>query len=173
MDALAPFRCRAFERPAGDPQPLDYLRDQQDQALGGFDITLEVWLSTAKMRAANVPAIRISRSNAFKDMYWTLAQMLAHHTSNGCNMMPGDLLASGTISGEEPDTRGCLLESTWQGSGPDGKPLPRKAIELPTGEARTFLADGDEVTIRGWCEREGYRTIGFGECAGVIDNADQ
>jgi fumarylacetoacetase len=105
-------------------------------------------------------------------MYWTLAQMLAHHTSNGCNMQPGDLFASGTISGSEPGTRGCLLESTWQGWGPDGKAMPRKPITLPSGETRTFLADGDEVTIRGWCEREGYRTIGFGECVGRIEGAE-
>jgi fumarylacetoacetase len=124
------------------------------------------------MREQGAAAMRISRSNAFKDMYWTLAQMLAHHTSNGCNMQPGDLFASGTISGSEPGTRGCLLESTWQGWGPDGKAMPRKPITLPSGETRTFLADGDEVTIRGWCEREGYRTIGFGECVGRIEGAE-
>jgi len=172
MDALAPFRCKAFSRAAGDPQPLAYLMDQRDQELGGFDITLEVWLSSAKMREQDAAAMRISRSNAFKDMYWTLAQMLAHHTSNGCNMQAGDLFASGTISGSEPGTRGCLLESTWQGWGPDGKALPRKPITLPTGETRTFLADGDEVTIRGWCEREGYRTIGFGECVGRVEGGE-
>jgi fumarylacetoacetase len=112
--------------------------------------------------------VRISRSNAFKDMYWTFAQMLAHHTSNGCNLQPGDLIASGTVSGVEPGTRGCLLEATWQGRGPDGRPLPRKPIELPSGEKRTFLEDGDEVTFKGYCEREGFRRIGFGECRGRV-----
>jgi len=173
MDALAPFRSPASVRPVGDPRPLDYLMDAEDQAMGGFDITLEVWLRSAKMRDAGMEAIRISRSNAFNDMYWTLAQMLTHHASNGCNMQPGDLFASGTISGKEVGTTGCLLESTWQGVGPDSKPLPRKAIDLPTGETRVFLADGDEVIIRGWCEKPGFRTIGFGECSGVIEPSPQ
>jgi fumarylacetoacetase len=113
-------------------------------------------------------AVRISKSNAFKDLYWTLAQLVTHHASNGCNLQPGDLIASGTVSGEGPGTRGCMLESTWQGRGPDGKPLPRKPIELPTGEKRTFLEDGDEVTLKGYCERDGFRRIGFGECRGRI-----
>jgi fumarylacetoacetase len=95
--------------------------------------------------------------------------LLTHHTSNGCNLLAGDLLASGTVSGEAANERGCLLELTWQGTGPDGKPLPRKPITLPTGETRTFLADGDEVTLRGYCAREGYRTIGFGMCAGKVE----
>jgi fumarylacetoacetase len=112
--------------------------------------------------------VRISKSNAFKEMYWTIAQMLTHHASNGCNLQPGDLMASGTVSGLGPGERGCLLESTWQGSGPDGKPRPRKAIELPSGETRTFLADGDEVIFKGYCEREGFRKIGFGECRGRV-----
>jgi fumarylacetoacetase len=94
--------------------------------------------------------------------------MLTHHASNGCNMQPGDLLASGTVSGRGPTERGCLLEHTWQGTSPDGKPLPRKPIQLPTGETRIFLQDGDEVIMKGYCEREGFRRIGFGECRGKI-----
>jgi fumarylacetoacetase len=162
--AFAPFHVPGPERPASDPAPLDYLRGGPDW---GLDITLEVWLTSKQMRDANKPAIRLSRGN-FKHMYWTLAQMVAHHTSNGCNLHPGDLLASGTISGPTPDSRGCMLELTWAGNGPDGKPLPRKPIELPTGEKRTFLEDGDEVIMKAWCEKPGMRRIGFGECRGIV-----
>ncbi len=168
MEALAPFRCPAYKRPDGDPRPLPYLFSERDQAHGGFDITLEVQLRTAEMEKRGMSPVTISRSNAFKDMYWTLAQMVTHHTSNGCNLQTGDLLASGTVSGTQPGTRGCLLESTWQGRGADGKPLPRKPIELPTGEKRIFLQDGDEVILKGWCERDGFRRIGFGDCRGKI-----
>ncbi|HYF14697.1 MAG TPA: fumarylacetoacetase [Phycisphaerales bacterium] len=171
-EALAPFRCPAFKRPAGDPAPLPYLADESDAAAGGFDVTLEVSLASAAMREKGLEPVRISRSRAFRDMYWTFAQMITHHASNGCNLLPGDLLASGTVSGPEPETRGCLLELTWQGRDGSGKPLPRKPIELPTGEKRTFLADGDEVSIRGFCEREGFRRVGFGECRGVIEAAE-
>lgn len=171
LEALAPFRTHAFKRANDDPTPLPYLMNEFDQKSGAFDITLEVLLCSAAMREKGMEPVRLSRSNAFKDMYWTISQLLAHHTSNGCNMMPGDLFASGTISGSDPQTRGCLLELTWQGTGPDGKPLPRKPIQLPSGESRTFLADGDEVIMRGWCERSGYRKIGFGECRGVIEAA--
>jgi fumarylacetoacetase len=166
-DALAPFRCTAPKRPAGDPTPLAYLLDSDDQAHGGFDITLEVFLASEQMRKKNLPPLLVSRGS-FQDMYWTFAQMIAHHTSNGCNLYPGDLLASGTISGASPDSRGCLLERTWQGRGPDAKPLPRKPLELPTGETRTFLSDGDEVIFKAFCEKPGLRRIGFGECRGVI-----
>jgi fumarylacetoacetase len=96
-------------------------------------------------------------------MYWTFAQMIAHHTVNGCNLQPGDLIASGTISGKERDTKGCLLELTWDGPG-----KPRSPVELPTGEKRTFLQDGDTIIMRGWCERTGHRRIGLGECRGTI-----
>ena len=120
------------------------------------------------MRTRGLSPLLLSKSNAFKDMYWTFAQMLTHHASNGCNLQPGDLLASGTVSGLGAAERGCLLELTWQGNGPDGKPLPRKPIQLPTGETRTFLADGDEVIFKGYCERDGFRRIGFGECRGRI-----
>jgi fumarylacetoacetase len=162
MEALAPFRCPAMKRPDGDPAPLPHLFSERDQKLGGIDITLEVFLTSKQMRDRNLSPIRLSKGS-FKDMYWTIAQLLTHHASNGCNMQPGDLLASGTISGQSPDSRGCLLELTWDGPG-----KPRKPIELPTGEKRTFLEDGDEVIMKGYCEREGFRRIGFGECRGII-----
>lgn len=168
LDALAPFRCPACKRPDGDPPPLPYLFHEDNEAHGGIDLTLEVQLRSAEMEKRGMSPITISRSNAFKDMYWTFAQMVAHHTSNGCNLQTGDLLASGTVSGTDPGTRGCLLESTWQGRGSDGKPLPRKPIELPTGEKRIFLHDGDEVILKAWGQREGFRRIGFGECRGKI-----
>jgi fumarylacetoacetase len=173
MEALEPFRCPAYQRPEGDPRPLPYLFDESDQASGGFDITLEVSIASEEMRKRSMPPLLISKSNAYRDMYWTISQMVAHHSSNGCNLQPGDLLASGTVSGRGPTERGCLLEATWQGNGPDGKPLPRRPIELPTGEKRTFLADGDEVIMKGYCEREGFRRIGFGECRGVILPAEK
>lgn len=170
LEALEPFRCPAYKRPDGDPKPLPYLFDETNQSRGGFDITLEVHLQSEQMRTKGLSPILLSRSNAFKDMYWTLAQMLTHHASNGCNLQPGDLLASGTVSGLGPSERGCLLELTWQGA-KDGKPLPRKPIELPSGETRTFLADGDEIIIKGYCQRDGHRRIGFGECRGRIKPA--
>jgi fumarylacetoacetase len=149
LDALEPFRTKAALRAAGDPEPLDYLRDEV-----AFDITVEVWLRTAKMSEP----VRLSRGN-FRDMYWTVAQLVAHHTSNGCNLRPGDLLASGTISGPAKEQRGCLLELTWRGTEP---------LALPTGETRTFLQDGDEVILTAYCEREGVPRIGFGECRGLV-----
>ena len=155
MEALAPFRVPAAVRAEDDPAPLPYLRQQEP---GGVDITLEVWLRTARMRERGADAVRLSRGS-FRDMYWTVAQLLAHHASNGCNLRPGDLLASGTVSGPEPEARGCLLELTTRGRDP---------IALPDGDTRTFLQDGDEVTFRGWCERPGARRIGFGECVGVV-----
>jgi fumarylacetoacetase len=158
LDALEPFRVPAFARPEGDPAPLPYLNDPDDQSRGGFAITLEVWIRTAAMRAAGAPAVRLS-SGSFESMYWTVAQLLAHHSSNGCNMRPGDLLGSGTVSGPEQSTRGCLLELAKRGAEP---------VQLPTGEQRSFLADGDEVIFRGWCARDGAARIGFGECRGEI-----
>jgi fumarylacetoacetase len=149
LDALEPFRTNAFVRPEGDPEPLPHLRDDV-----GYDINVEVWLRTAKM----TEPVRLSRGN-FRDMYWTVAQLVAHHTSNGCNLVPGDLLASGTISGTTKDSRGSLLELAWRGTEP---------VELPTGETRKFLEDGDEVILRAYCEREGHARIGFGECRGVV-----
>ena len=161
-DALAPFRAPAFVRPPGDPAPLGYLADPNDADHGGFDITLEVLLRTARMREAGAPAVRISRGD-FQSMYWTVAQMLTHHSSNGCKLRPGDLLGSGTVSGPEAGSRGCLLEMTRRGAEP---------LSLPSGETRTFLEDGDEVSFRGWCERDGAARIGFGECRGEIRPAN-
>jgi fumarylacetoacetase len=161
LDALAPFRTAAFERPAGDPAPLPYLSDDDDRRAGGIDISLEVSLSSARMRAEKLPPMRLSRST-LADLYWTPAQLLAHHTSGGCNLRPGDLLASGTVSGASKDSRGCLLELTWRGTEP---------LRLPTGEERRFLEDGDEVVMRGWCEREGFARIGLGECRGDVRGA--
>lgn len=161
LDALAPFRAPAFGRAAGDPAPLEYLTDRADQESGGIDITLEVWIATERMRAEQVAPVRLS-CGSFTQMYWTPAQLVAHHASNGCNLRPGDLLASGTVSGREKGSRGCMLELAWRGTEP---------VSLPTGEQRSFLEDGDEVTLRGYCERPGARRIGFGECRGTITSA--
>jgi fumarylacetoacetase len=158
LDALAPFRCPAFVRPPGDPQALPYLASTRNEREGGIDVTVEVYLRSALMRQQGREAVRLSRGSC-RDMYWTMAQMLAHHTSNGCNLRPGDLLASGTISGPDEGSVGCLLEMTRRGTRP---------FELPTGEQRSFLADGDEVIFQAYCERHGYRRIGFGECSGLV-----
>ena len=158
MDALEPFRVSAAPRASGDPPPLDYLADTTDQAGGALSLIVEVHVATERMRRQNMPPVRVSRGT-FADMYWTLGQMLAHHTSNGCNLRPGDLIASGTVSGPGKEARGCLLERTWRGTEP---------LELPTGERRAFLENGDEVIMRGYAERDGFRRIGFGECRGVI-----
>ena len=158
LDALAPFRSPRAARADADPAPLPYLDDSADRDAGAFDVSLEIELRTPRMRESGATGVRLSRSR-FRDMYWTAAQMLAHHTSNGCNLRPGDLLASGTVSGASADAQGCLLELTRCGARP---------IALPDGETRTFLEDGDEVILRGWCERDGHRRIGFGECRGVI-----
>lgn len=158
LEALAPFRAPAFTRPAGDPAPLPYLQQPGD---GAVDITLEVALRTPRMRERGAAPARVSRTS-FTNMYWTIAQLLTHHASNGCNLRPGDLLASGTVSGPTPDERGCLLERTRRGAEP---------LSLGDGEVRKFLEDGDEVVMRGWCEREGARRIGFGECVGTVDGA--
>lgn len=152
MESLEPFRIPASRRPEGDPPPLPYLTSAEDSERGGIDLTLEVSLHSTLLSRAN-----------FRDMYWTPAQMVAHHSSNGCNLRPGDLLASGAISGEAPDSRGCLLELTSGGA---------KPVELADGEIRRFLEDGDEVILRGWCERPGYIRIGLGECRGTIVPAE-
>lgn len=161
MEALAPFRAPAFKRPAGDPEPLPYLDSPENRERGGFDVKLEVSISTEQMREKGIAPHRLSASNT-RDLYWTFAQMLTHHTSNGCNMQPGDLVASGTVSGATKESLGCLIELTGRGAEP---------INLPTGEARRFLQDGDEVIFRGHCEREGFRRIGFGECRGIVTPA--
>jgi fumarylacetoacetase len=161
LDAIEPYRVPVAPRPECDPKPLPYLFSERDQQRGAFDVQLEVSLVTAGMHASGEKPFRISRGN-LRDLYWTPAQMLAHHSSNGCNLRPGDLLATGTVSGPTPDSVGCLLERTRRGT----EPLP-----LPNGEQRRFLEDGDEVIFRAWCEREGYPRIGFGECRGTITSA--
>jgi fumarylacetoacetase len=160
-EALVPFRVPATPRPAGDPQPLPYLANPEDQQQGGFDLTAEVYLRTAAMRESGSSPHLVSRGN-LRDMYWTFAQMLAHHTCNGCDLRPGDLLASGTVSGADPASRGCLLEMTRGGADP---------IQLPDGTKRTFLEDGDEVSFRAFCQRSGAVRIGFGECSGMVTPA--
>jgi fumarylacetoacetase len=156
LDALAPFRCPPFRRPDGDPEPLPYLAPGNGSN-SGFDITIEVYLRSARMRDEGVAPLRLSRGS-FADMYWSVAQMVTHHTSGGCNLLTGDLIASGTVSGPRDDSRGCLLEITGGA----------RAIDLPTGEQRVFLEDGDEIVLHGFCERAGYARIGFGTCTGVI-----
>lgn len=157
-EALAPFRTAAFARPSGDPAPLPYLLDSDDQQYGGLNLSLEVSLQSSRMREAGVAPVVLSRSN-FRDLYWTMAQMLTHHASNGCNLRAGDLLASGTVSGADKSARGCLLEMTSRGQEP---------IMLPTGEQRRFLEDGDEIVLHGYCEADGFRRIGLGVCKGRI-----
>lgn len=157
LEALAPYRV-GWTRPAADPQPLAYLESPALRAAGAIDIRLEVALETAAMRAGGRAPARLSLTS-FRHAYWSVSQMVAHHTVNGCNLSPGDLLGSGTQSGPTPAEAGSLLELTRGGK----EPLP-----LPDGETRTFLDDGDTVILRGWCEREGYRRIGFGECRGTV-----
>ncbi len=157
-DALAPFRVPVLQRPDSDPRPLPYLYDDHDQNEGGFAIELDVLIVTEKMRASNTPPHALSRGNA-RDLYWTVAQMVAHHSSNGCNLEPGDLFGSGTVSGPDPGSYGSMLELSWRGT---------KPIALPNGETRRFLEDGDEVIFRAHARREGFVSIGFGECRGRI-----
>ena len=158
LDALEPFRAPAFARAGGDPAPLPYLHDDANERAGGFAISLEVLIASTRMRERGLAPMRVS-IGSFTSMYWTVAQLLTHHASNGCNLQPGDLIASGTVSGETKESRGCLLERTWRGTEP---------LTLPTGETRSFLEDGDEVIRGGWCERDGYRRVGFGECRGIV-----
>jgi len=175
MEALAPFRCGARVRGEDDPAPLEYLSSERNETGGGIEIVLEVLLRSAEMRARSMEPVRLSRGS-FAKMWWTVAQMVTHHTVNGCNLEAGDLLGSGTVSGRDRASRGCLLELTWDGD-PFGEPpivvpgTQRTALELPTGEQRRFLEDGDEVILRGWCEREGHRRIGFGSCVGLVEPA--
>jgi fumarylacetoacetase len=158
MTALAPFRAPAAPRPSTDPKPLTYLHSTADQERGSLNVKLEVLISTATMRTNKLDAYLLSESNA-QDLYWTPAQLIAHHTSNGCNLQAGDILATGTISGPAETSAGCLLELTRNGAQP---------ILLPTGESRGFLADGDEIILRGSCEAPGHPRIGLGECRAAI-----
>ncbi|MCY1398309.1 fumarylacetoacetase [compost metagenome] len=157
-EALEPFRKAQPLRPEEDPQPLPYLLDDVDQAQGALDIELEVLLLTERMREQKLPAQRIALSNTL-NMYWTVAQMVAHHTVNGCRLQPGDLFGSGTLSGEQREAAGSLMELTGGGQQP---------IELPGGEQRTFLEDGDEIILRARCKGDGEVSIGFGECRGKV-----
>jgi fumarylacetoacetase len=158
MAALEPFRAPAAPRPATDPKPLPYLHSASDQERGALNVKLEVYLSTITMRENKLDPFLLSESNAH-DLYWTPAQLIAHHTSNGCNLQIGDILATGTISGPAEASAGCLLELTRNGANP---------ILLPTGESRAFLADGDEIILRGACESPGHPRIGLGECRAII-----
>lgn len=158
MEALAPFRVAQPPRPAGDPQPLPYLWDEEDQKSGAFAIELEALIRTEKMRAAGQPAHRMSHSNTL-DLYWTVAQMVAHQTCNGCNIEAGDLFGTGTISGPTPEGWGSLSELSRDG---------QQSNTLASGEARTFLEDGDEAIFRARASRDGYVSIGFGECRGRV-----
>jgi fumarylacetoacetase len=158
MEALAPFRVPEAARPLGDPAPLSHLESDWNRAHGGVAVTLEVAIGSARMRERGLPPANVSRTE-FARLYWTPAQLLCHHASNGCNLRPGDLLGSGTVSGPERSARGCLLELTWRGTEP---------ITLPSGETRSFLEDGDEVVMTGWCQRSGYARIGLGECRGTV-----
>jgi fumarylacetoacetase len=158
MSALEPFRVPAERRPAQDPIPLPYLYSAADQRHGALNVKLEVFLSTSMMRDNKLDPFLLSKSNS-RELYWTPAQLIAHHTSNGCNLQVGDILATGTISGPTEASAGCLLELTRNGA---------QSLTLPTGEARTFLADGDEVILRGSCELPGHPRLGLGECRGTI-----
>ncbi len=160
-EAMRPFRAPAFRRPEGEPAPLPHLSSPRDQESGGLDLRLEAYLQTSRMREAGTPPMRITDTN-FMHMYWTLGQMVTHHMSNGCNLVPGDLIGSGTTSGPTDESRACLAEATERGT---------KAIALPGGETRIWLEDGDEVIFRGRAEREGFASLGFGECRGTIGPA--
>jgi fumarylacetoacetase len=157
LEALAPYRV-AFSRPEGDPEPLPYLDSPANRAGGAFDIQLQVGLRTPRMAAAGQGDASICRTS-YRHAYWTVAQMVAHHTVNGCNLQPGDLLGSGTLSGPTLDQAGALIELTAGGKNP---------LQLPGGEQRTYLEDGDSVVLRGWCEKPGAARIGFGECWGTV-----
>ena len=154
LEALAPYRCE-LPRQAGDPPTLPHLRAYGEHGQGAFDIQLEVHLRT---KASGDRETRLSRSN-FRHGYWSLAQMLTHHTEGGCNLRPGDLMGTGTQSGPQRGEEGCLLELSVGG---------REPVALANGETRTFLEDGDTVVMRGWCERDGFARIGFGECRGTV-----
>ena len=157
-EALAPFRTTAYKRQQGDPKPLPYLSSPDNEKAGGLDIMLEVAVTTAAMREKGL-APHVLGKPVFREMYWTVFQMVAHHTSNGCNLNPGDLMGSGTISGSNDDQLGSLMELTRGGD---------REIGLPGGETRTYLEDGDEIVMRAWCQRDGFARIGFGACRSTI-----
>ncbi|HVL79097.1 MAG TPA: fumarylacetoacetase [Sphingomicrobium sp.] len=158
-EALLPFRKPMAPRPEGDPQPLPYLRDESDCQTGALGIQLEVTLTTERMRAEGMTPHVLSRGSAESAMYWSAAQIVTHHSSNGCNLQPGDLIGTGTLSIDNDSGLGSLLEISRGGKQP---------VELASGESRSFLEDGDEVTLRAWCKAEGAVRIGFGECIGRV-----
>lgn len=158
LEALAPFR-RPFERPAGDPAPLPYLDSEANRRAGAFDLMLEVWLHTATQRERGEAPVCLARSNFAEAAYWTVAQLVTHHTVNGCALSPGDVMGTGTLSGPRPEQAGSLLELTQGGKAP---------VTLPSGETRTFLQDGDTVTLRAFAEGPGVRRIGFGACTATV-----
>jgi fumarylacetoacetase len=159
MEALQPFRCARSTRPPEDPEPLSYLDSPRDRRAGAIDMRLSAAILSAAMRERGMDPMPLGAPD-LKNLYWTPAQMLAHHTSNGCRMRTGDLLGSGTVSGAAPGEFGSLMEITRRGAEP---------VTLPTGERRGFLEDGDEVMLRGWCERAGYARIGLGTCTGRVE----
>jgi len=158
MEALAPFRVPPFVRPPTDPSPLPYLAHQRAVDESALDVMIETWLSSRRMREQKIAPVRVGQCST-RELYWTPGQPLTHHTSSGCNLQTGDLLASGTVSGPSRDSLGCLLELTKRGAMP---------LSLPTGEQRTFLDDGDVVILRGYCARPGATRIGLGECRGEV-----
>jgi fumarylacetoacetase len=157
LEALSPYRV-PFTRPTDAPQPLPYLDSPANSAQGALDIQLEVLLQTQTMRQQDQAATRLTHTS-YRHAYWTVAQIVAHHTVNGCNLQPGDLLGTGTLSGPKLDEAGALIELTVGGKQP---------LTLPNGESRTYLVDGDAVVLRGWCEKVGAARIGFGQCVGTV-----
>ena len=162
LEALEPYRT-AFTRPAADPRPLPYLDSAANSERGAFDVQLGVELETARMRSEGQPAQRITHTS-YRHAYWTMAQLVAHHSVNGCDLQPGDLMGTGTLSGPTSTEAGALLELTEGG---------KKPLTLANGESRTFLLDGDAVILRGWCEKPGAARIGFGECRATVLPARQ
>lgn len=160
-EALAPFRIPQPPRPKGDPQPLAYLHDERDQDRGSFAVTLDVFLTTARMPEAGLAPHRLGRSAA-SHLYWTVGQLVAHHSANGCNLAPGDLLGTGTISAPDETGLGSLLEITRNGARP---------LTLPSGETRAFLEDGDRIALSGHFAADGFVGMGFGPCSGVVQAA--
>jgi fumarylacetoacetase len=158
IEALTPFRIAPAGRPTGDPAPLPYLQDADDAMTGQFALRLEVGLLTPRMREAGVPPHQLSRAHA-SDMYWTFAQIVTQQASNGCNMSPGDLLGTGTISGSKREASGSLLEQSRGGTEP---------VQLSNGEVRSFLQDGDEVIFHAFAEAQGFASIGFGTCRAKV-----
>ena len=157
LEALAPYRVE-WTRPAGDPEPLPYLDSPSVRSEGALDIQLAAYLETERMRADGTKPAKLSQTT-YRHAYWTVAQMVAHHTVNGCSLRPGDLFGTGTESGPTPEEAGSMLELSTGGKQP---------IALPNGESRTFVEDGDAVILRAWCEKPGAACIGFGECRGIV-----